>query len=206
MELLGLQLKIERLYEAVASTTEPDLSKFPPVVEVVGNWMTVRQDFSRGLNQAQLNNVVFQVVRAIADLKDHLRGAARRLKLDAEEVEKTINGSLSLQLMIDLANFDKHGQHDKVRAQRSKRSPRLVNVRGAMQITTRGDLGAGGLTGIQLTPQGAKPFGTGKSAVIITGDIVDETGTRILELNFSQTVAIEAWERLFTSLGIAIRT
>lgn len=207
MDLPDLQFKIERLYEAVASAREPDLSKFLPVVEAVGNWVVVRQDFNRGLNQAQLNNAAFQVVRAIAGLKDHLRNAARRQELDAEEVEKTINGSLPLQLMIDLANFDKHSKHDKVKAQRSKRSPRLMNVRGAMQITARaGDLGAGGLMGIKLTPEGVKPFGTGKSAVIITGDIVDEAGASILELNFAQTAAVEAWEALFSRLGIVVKT
>jgi hypothetical protein len=108
--------------------------------------------------------------------------------------------------MIDLANFDKHGEHDKVKGQRSKKSPRLLNVRGAMQITTRaGDLGEGGWTGIQLTPQGAKPFGTGKTAVIITGDIVDEAGKPILELNFAQTAAVEAWEALFGRLGVVVK-
>jgi hypothetical protein len=207
MDLTALQAKIERLYEAAASTTESDLAKFPPLIEAVGNWITLRQDFNRGLNQAQLNNAAYQVVRAIADLKDHLRRAARHLKFDAEEVEKTINASVPLQLMIDLANLDKHGGHDRVKAQRSKRSPRLTNVRGALQITTTaGDLGAGGMIGIRLTSQGAVPFGSGKSAVILTGDLVDESGTQILELNFAQTAAIDAWESLFSRLGIVARS
>jgi hypothetical protein len=206
MDLSDLRFKIERLYEAVATTVELDLSKFPPILGVAGNWVSVRQDFNRALNQAQLNNAAFQVVRAIADLKDHLRSAARRLKLDLEDVERTIDGSLPPQLMIDLANFDKHSQHDKVGAQRSKRSPRLINVRGAIQISTRaGDLGPGGIMGIQLTPQGAKPFGTGKAAVIITGEIVDESGNQILELSFAQTTAVAAWESLFPRLRIPVR-
>lgn len=205
MDLMDLHFKIDRLYQAVASATEADLSKFPPIVKVVGNWITVRQDFNRELNQAQMTNVAFQVIRAIADLKDHLRSAARRLKLDPEDVERSINQSLPLQLMIDLANFDKHSKHGKVKAQRSKRSPRLINVRGALQITTKaGEFGPGGCVGIQLTPQGAMPFGTGKSAVIIMGDIVDESGTQLLELNFAQTAAIQAWEALFAQFSIEV--
>jgi hypothetical protein len=59
--------------------------------------------------------------------------------------------------------------------------------------------------GIQLTPQGAKPLGTGKAAVIMTGEIVDESGTQILELNFAQTEAVAAWESLFPRLGIIVK-
>lgn len=206
MDITDLRFKIERLYEAIASVTESDLSKFPPLVEVVGTWITLRQDFNRGLKQAQLNNAAFQVIRAISDLKDYLRSAARRLKLDPEEVERTINASLPLQLMIDLANFDKHGQHDKVKAQRSKTSPQLINVRGALQISTKaGDLGPGGVSGIQLTAEGARPFGTGMTSVIITGDIVDDGGVRVLELSFAQSAAVEAWEPLFARYGVAVK-
>jgi hypothetical protein len=56
-----------------------------------------------------------------------------------------------------------------------------------------------------LTPQGAKPFGTGKSAVIITGEIVDEAGKLLLELNFAQTAAVEAWEALLSRLGVSVK-
>ncbi len=206
MDLSDLRFKIEQLYESVASTVDPALSKYPPIWKIAGDWITVSQDFNRGLNQAQLDNAAFQVVRAIADLKDHLRNAAKRLKVDPQEVETTIDGSSPLQLMLDLANLDKHSKHDRVKAQRSKRSPRLVNVRGAIQISARaGELGPGGFMGIQLTPQGAKPLGTGKEAVIMTGEIVDESGKQILELNFAQTEAVAAWESLFPRLGILVK-
>jgi hypothetical protein len=59
--------------------------------------------------------------------------------------------------------------------------------------------------GIQLTPQGAEPLGTGKAAVIMTGEIVDESGNQILELNFAQTEAVAAWESLFPRLGIVVK-
>lgn len=203
MNLQNLLLKIERMYAAVGSTTEPDLSKFPPTLEVVEHWVTVRQDFNQGLDRAQLENKAFQVIRSIADLKDHLRSAARRLGQDPNEVEQTINASLPLQLMIDLSNLDKHGAHGKLSEQRSKKSPRLVNVRGAFQITAKsGDIGPAGAFGIRLTPHGVQSFGGGKSAVVITGEIVDADDNEITVLQFAQASAVEAWEVLLTRLGI----
>jgi hypothetical protein len=133
MDLSHLRLKITRLYAVMDSATEADLSKFPATWEHTEAGITVRQDFNRGMGEAELHNAAFQIIRTIADLKDHLRAAARRLGFDPEDVESIIDNSLPLQLMLDLANWDKHGQLEKPARQRSKRSPRLVNLRGALQ-------------------------------------------------------------------------
>lgn len=200
MNLQQLLLKIERMYAAVGSATEPDLSKFPPTFDVAEQSVMVRQDFNQGLDRAQLENKAFQVIRSIADMKDHLRAAARRVGRDPDEVEQAIEASLPLQLVIDLANFDKHGAHEKPPKQRSKRSPRLVNVRGAFQITAKaGDIGSNGAFGFRQTLQGVQPFGGGKASVVITGEIVDASDQAIMVLEFAQASAIEAWEALLTT-------
>ena len=199
MSTVNLIDKIERLYEAVKDSRDSDLSNYPPIYEVRDNIVRITQDFNRGLNTPQLRNVAFQIIRSIADLKDHLRGAARRAGHDPEEVERAIDDCPSLQLVIDLANFDKHGGHDKPNKQRSGKSPRLQNVRGALRMQTTGQLGA--LIGIRLTPQGAVPFGSGSAAVIITGEIVDDAG-KIMALDYTQDQAVAAWEALFARFGI----
>ena len=207
MDLNSLVLMIERMYAAVGSATEPDLSKFPSMLEVTRQWVTVRQDFNQGLDRAQLENKAFQVVRSIADMKDHLRAAARRLQRGPDEVERVINASLPLQLMIDLANLDEHGKHDKPEKQRSKKSPRLAQIRGALQMTTKaGEIEPSGMIGIRLTPQGAQPFGNGKVAVVITGEIIDANDQQIMMLEFAQASAVEAWEALLTQFDIAPRS
>jgi hypothetical protein len=121
--LQKLLLKIERMYATIGSATEANLSKFPPTLAVVQQWLTVRQDFNQGLDRAQLENKAFQVIRSIADLKDHLRAAARGLQRDSDEVEQIINASLPLQLMTDLANYDKQGGHVMTQ-------PNLLNSNG----------------------------------------------------------------------------
>lgn len=192
--------KIERLYEAVKETRDTELANYPPIYEMRGDMVTVTQDFNRGMKSPKLRNVAFEIIRSIADLKDHLRGAAKRAGHDPEEVERVIDVCPSLQLLIDLANCDKHGGHSKPDKQRSGKSPRLENVRGALRMQTTACPGS--FIGIQLTPQGAVPFGDGNAAVIITGDIVDDTGS-IIALEYTQDQAIVAWEALFARFGIA---
>jgi hypothetical protein len=194
--------KIERLYEAVKDSKDSDLANYPPIYEMRGDMVTVTQDFNRGMKSPKLRNVAFEIIRSIADLKDHLRGAARRTGHDPEEVETVINGCVSLRLLIDIANFDKHAGHAKPDKQRSGKSPRLENVRGALRMQTTAKPGS--FVGIQLTPQGAVPFGDGNAAVIITGDIVDETGT-IIALDYTQDQAVAAWEALFAKFGIGLK-
>jgi hypothetical protein len=57
-----------------------------------------------------------------------------------------------------------------------------------------------------MTPQGAQPFGNGKAAVIITGEIVDASDQQIMALEFAQASAVEAWEMLLTRFGIGSRS
>lgn len=202
MSLEGLLEKIERMYASVGATTEPDLSKFPPIYVATPGGLAVRQDFNQGQSRAQLKNKAFQVVRSIADLKDHLRAVAKRRGRDPKVVEAAIDASLPLQLMVDLANCDKHGQHARPAEQRSGKSPRLINVRGALTIRgTAGDV-APGAFGLRMTPRGMQPFGKGKSAVVITGDIVDSEGRLVLELQFAQAAAVAAWEALLSDFDV----
>jgi hypothetical protein len=194
--------KIERLYEAVDNSRDPNLSNYPPIYELRGDMVTITQDFNRGRSSPKLRNVAFEIVRSIADLKDYLRAAAKRTGHDPEEVERAIDTCPSLQLLIDLANFDKHGGHAKPAKQRSGKSPRLENVRGALRMQTTAKPGV--CIGIQLTPQGAVPFGEGNAAVIIAGDIVDAAGS-IVALDYVQDQAVGAWEALFSTFGIVMK-
>ena len=201
MSLESLLTKIQRLHSAVGSATELDISKFPPtVVQDAGGLVSVHQDFNGGLTQADLLNLAYQVIRSIADLKDHLRACARTHHHDLADVERTIDGCLDLALMIDLANSDKHSGMPRLADQRSKRSPRLVEVKRVMQVVLR-NAQPGTVFGLRLTPQGAIPAGPGAASVVVTGDIIDDKGTSIRVLPHAQQTAIEAWEQLLTRWG-----
>lgn len=166
--LKKLVSKIRRLHAAVGSATELDYRKFPPKLFVTKQAAALRQDFNGGLSEEDLLNLAFQVIRAIADLKDHLRSAAKDLQQDPDDVDRAINGCPELALMVDLANADKHSQLPCLREQWSKKSPRLTEVKRVLQIVGKG-LKPGSVIGMKMTAQGMMPYGEGKASIVISG-------------------------------------
>lgn len=161
MSLESLLTKIQRLHAAVGRATEFDISKFPPtIVQDARGLVSFHQNFSGDLSQADLLNLAYQIIRSIADLKDHLRAFARSHHHDPNDVEQTIDNCLDLALMIDLANADKHSGLPRLSEQRSKRSPKLVDVKRVLQLVLKNPQ-PGTVFGLRLTPQGAVPAGPG---------------------------------------------
>lgn len=73
----------------------PDYKKFPPkFFKRDDGSYHVRQDFNAGFPEEQLLNLAYQVIRSIADLKDHLRAAARQIGRDPQEVNDVVNSCL----------------------------------------------------------------------------------------------------------------
>jgi hypothetical protein len=207
-ETAGLQnlvSKIRRLYAAINSATELDYKKFPPkFFKRDDGSYHVRQDFNAGFTEEQLLNLAYQVIRSIADLKDHLRAAARQIGRDPQEVNDVVNSCPELAVIVDLAHADKHSGLEREPKQWSKRSPRLTGVKRVFQVTQKGRK-PGSSFGMRLTSYGMEPFGDAKAAVVLSGDIVDGAAAPICELQFAQQTAVEAWEKLLNSWGISGR-
>jgi hypothetical protein len=106
---VDLRHRLQRIYAAVGATVEGDLGKFPPAVTVTPTVVQVYQDFLGGLTDAQLENLAFSEIDNIAHLVDHLKKWCRANGHGGERVHDAVKASRALQLIIDLANRDKHG-------------------------------------------------------------------------------------------------
>jgi hypothetical protein len=191
--------KIERMRAAIGVAQDKDLGKYPPKIVQTANMISMSHDFSGGLTQAEIENMTWAVIRAISDLYDHLRKWARANGHNKDAVDGAVRGSFELALVIDLANFDKHGGHDRDGG-KTGASPLLENIRRAVRMRTEATPGA--MAGVRLTPTGIQPIGDPKGlAVIVTGDIKLKDG-RALELEYVQTRAMEAWEQLLAQFGV----
>jgi hypothetical protein len=101
---------------------------------------------------------------------------------------------------VDLANYDKHGGHDRQGGQWSRTWPELKNIRRGLRITTAAAPGA--IAGMQILPNGdIRTFGD--TAITILGEIELRDG-RKLDIGYVQQRAIEAWEDLFRRFGLAV--
>lgn len=190
--------KIERLHAAVGAAEDRDLSKIKATVTQTANSVTVQHDFRGDLTQAQIEHLAWGVIRAIADLKDHLNRWAAAHGHPRDMGDHAVQSSPELSLVVDLANFDKHGGHGRSGGI-SKLYPELKNLRRGLRITTAAQPGA--MAGMQLLPTGEIRT-VGDAAVTILGDVCLRDGRRI-EIGYVQQRAIEAWEKAFTQLGVA---
>jgi hypothetical protein len=199
MDTSQLIAKVERLRASIGAAEDRDLSKVKATVTQTVNSVSVQHDFSGGLTQAQIDNMAWGVIRAIADLKDHLNrwAAANGHPRDAGDV--AVQSCLELALVVDLANFDKHGAHDRNGGQ-SNLLPEVKNLRRGLRITTAARPGA--LAGLQLLPTGEIKT-VGDAAVTILGDVCLRDG-RKLEIVGVQLRAVEAWEKAFGQFGLAV--
>jgi hypothetical protein len=199
MDTIQLIVKIDRLRAAVGATEDRDLSKIKATVAQTASMVHVQHDFRGGLTQAQIDNMVWSVIRAIADLKDYLNKWASDHGLPRDAGEAAVRSSPELALILDLANFDKHGAHDR-NGGWSGQFPELRDLRRGLRITTAAVPGA--VAGMQILPTGEIRT-VGNTAVTILGDICLRDGRQI-EIGYVQQRAIEAWERAFHQFGLMV--
>jgi len=69
---------------------------------------------------------IMSVIHLLATLKDHLKNSLKEKGHDPLLVERTIDESIHLQILIDIDNQDKHGTN--LRKSRSNKSPIITDI------------------------------------------------------------------------------
>nr|UXE45445.1 hypothetical protein Hi04_10k_c4921_00022 [uncultured bacterium] len=73
MNASQLIAKIERLRAAVQAAEERDVSSIRVKITQTADRIEMRHDFRGGMADPEIQNLAWQIIRSIADLKDHLR-------------------------------------------------------------------------------------------------------------------------------------
>jgi hypothetical protein len=188
MELSG---RLKRLYAAMAEVEVKDLSKFP--ANPAGGF----PDFSGGLSPEQVENLAWGIIQNVAHLRDHARKYARANGRNPEDVDRTVDNSSALQLVLDLADREKHGGGRRDGGF-SGHNPRLGGLIRGMPLGVPGrepvhiTVGASGMT---VEPEGVL-------AVVLTAPIIADDGTTVGYLNEVLKEGLAAWEGLLVNWGI----
>lgn len=190
--------RLERVYASLEAAMEADLALFKPKVVVNEKELAIYQDFVGDLSEADVQNAAFGLIHNIANLRDNVSRWA-------EDNSQSFDGGtfiaqhLSLCLIQDLSNADKHGFPLK-RKRWSGRSPLITDLRQVMRIVTPGD---GGVTVVTFTTQGPKLAGQGKAYVAITGRIVDgERDEDLGDLLDTCNQGLSKWEAQLSEFGV----
>jgi hypothetical protein len=194
-----LQQRLGRIYAAVQAGEEQDMSKLKARVGESDRFFGVFQDFSGGLTVEEMENLAYSLVHNIANVTDHARRWAKRNGKSADSVDSCVQGSFEIRVMIDLSNNDKHGYPPRGVGY-SGRSPKLVDVRRVLRLTTGSQRGSG--VAMTLNRDGTPRIsGSGSAKAVLTGEVLDGGGTRIGDLDDLASRAVEDWERILRQLG-----
>jgi hypothetical protein len=197
-----LARRLARVHSAIRLAEEADLSKFPAQVHPSDRCVAVLLNFSGDLRQSDIENHVYTAIHNIAHLYDHIRRWAAKNGRDKSEVDLAREGSFAIRVVTDLSNNDKHGYPPRDGG-RSKRAPRLTDVRRILRLTTGS--APKSLVGVTLSPRGAlKIVGDGSAKVVITGTVVDKDDATIGEIEQLCDEALKAWENLLHGFGAAV--
>jgi hypothetical protein len=200
MNTSQLMEKIERLRAAVHVAEERDVSKVPVEITHTPDGVHMRHDFKGRLSDPEIQNLAWQLIRSIADLKDPIRAWAAANGMPKDDVDRAVRASRELAIIMDLANYDKHGGHDRHGGQWSGTRPELKNVRRGLRITTT--TAPGVVAGMQILPGGdLRTFGD--TVVCVLGEVELRDGSK-LEIGYVQQRAIEALEDLLRRFGLNV--
>jgi hypothetical protein len=191
--------RIQRIYAAVQTAEEADLSRLPARVLRSGRFLSMYQDFSGSLRDEEIVNLAYSVIHNIANLCDHARRWAKRSGKDPAIIDEAVEASFALLVITDLSSNDKHGYPPRDGG-RSRRSPKLVNTRRILRIATGAEKGSA--VAVTFAPDGTPQVsGSGSAKAIVTGEVVDDKGVHIGDLYDLANRAVEDWARVLEQLG-----
>lgn len=197
MDINDIGFRLKRAYKTVDKRFEPDIdSNLNVKSSKKGRQGKIEFTFGKH-DTAELHNIVFNIISAIAGLKDHLKNKLQSLEKNHQIVEDTIDNCFELQLIIDLWNQEKHGYPLK-RETRSNKDPKVVKLKQALTIKDPSK-GSGSITFSAFSPakQTTKSVADSDNViVVVSGNVVDKNGNRLISLNEMINKSLAEFENL----------
>jgi len=137
-------------------------------------------------------NQINSIISNLANIKDCLKQKLEKRGDSSQAIENEINNSLCLQIIVDLANQEKHGYPLKRR--RSQKDPLIKNVSRALMPSNK--------------PDNIRYERSDGSAVMnvmtsITAEIVDSEGNLLCRLDDLVEKSINDWNQIIKKYNIA---
>lgn len=198
MDFNNLQLRLKRLFNALNLRYDQDIKSNIKFSRTVSQGVHTIGFSFEDKDETEITNRIFQMISAIASLKDHLKSEMTRNKKNPKLVEDLIDNSLELSLILDLWNQDKHGYPLK-KSNRSNKNPKIVNISRGL-ITTGGK----GSISFEITPEKTNfQKSEGGIAIHIGAEIVDDKGKFIIFLDDLLENAVREIEDFLTKNNIS---
>jgi hypothetical protein len=168
--------RLNRIHAAIGATVENDFTRFPSRIMTRDGTITLLQDFSGGLSDAEIANFAHSLIATIANYRAHLGEYGRQHGFPNERRKaalQVLDGSPHFCVIKDLFNREKHPERPPHNGGYSRRDPTIREIHRIMRLT--GPPGGGPTPEVFATAEGieVRDRGEGGSAsVMITADIV----------------------------------
>ena len=138
-------------------------------------------------------NKIFMILHNLASLKDHLKNCLKSKGYDQNIVETEINGSLHLQVLIDIVNQDKHG-YPLTRTKRSGKNPVIKDPKQVLKLST-GTEPHSSARFVMSLDDGSYQI-NGQSTIAINADVCDDQGNILFGLDELVDTCFAKWENI----------
>jgi len=193
-----LHTRLRRLHASLASASTFEIPVFQSP-RLVGSG-TFHVEFTDGRSLAEMENLLATLIANVASLKDHLKVWCLEHGVTFPG-DKLINGELAVALVHDLWNRDKHGALVRPR---SGHTPFVRDVHQSLAVEPID--GPGSSVESRFNPDtGEMRVFAGPNtrlSLVIDGEIVDESGSKLGSLLETCERALDAWESTMAVCGV----
>jgi hypothetical protein len=158
-----------------------------------GNQFKLTISFYNPNDEPKVLNQINNIISNLANIKDCLKRKLEDRGDNPQMIESEIDNSIDLQLIIDLANQEKHG-YPLTKTRRSKKDPLIKNIGRALGPSNKPD---------NVRVERSDGAAIQNAMTSITADITDFNGSLLFQLDDLVENALINWERIIKKYNIA---
>lgn len=192
MDFNDLKARLERTLSSLNARFDEEVEEGIRITHVQSDrsiGMSVR--FGNDDTETILNKI-FIILHNLASLKDHLKKCLESKGHDPNIVETEIEGSLHLQVLIDIVNQEKHG-YPLTKHVRSYKNPVIKDPKQALRISTGTEPHSSAR--FIISPDGSYQI-HGQKSIVIDADICDDQGNSLFGLDELVDTCFAKWENI----------
>ncbi|MFH2136741.1 MAG: hypothetical protein ABII19_03900 [Patescibacteria group bacterium] len=137
-------------------------------------------------------NQINSVISNLANIKDCLKQKLKERGDDPKVIESEIDNSTDLQLILDLANQEKHG-YPLTKTRRSQKDPLIKNISRSLTPSNKPD---------NIRVEKSDGSAILNAMTSITAEITDYTGNLLCHLDDLVENALNIWEQIIKKYNI----
>ena len=144
------------------------------------------------VEEPKVLNQINSIISNLANIKDCLKQKLKERGEDPKAIESEIDNSTELQLILDLANQEKHG-YPLTKTRRSQKDPLIKNISRSLRPSNKPD---------NIRVERSDGAAILNAMTSITADIADSNGNLLCQLDDLVENALNNWEQIIKKYNI----